>query len=106
MQVLARGPCAGPCASLSSRIRLVRCRHPAAEDPRASKPSQREADNLNPEPNQFKRDRHVILPFDALREMLERVAGAGRSRARYLRQRERGLTYAELLPGGYLSPVL
>lgn len=51
------------------------------------------------------RDRHVRLPFDALQEMLARVAAARGSRQLYLEQRGQRQHYAELLPGGELRPV-
>ena len=51
------------------------------------------------------RDRHVLLPPAALQAMLLRIAAAGRSRPRYLAQRQEGLHYAELLEGGSLRPA-
>ncbi|EFN56638.1 hypothetical protein CHLNCDRAFT_144434 [Chlorella variabilis] len=79
------------------------------EDPALSKPSQLEAARPAREGSsgQLKeaRDRHVLLPFDALQAMLLQIAAAGRRRDAHLRQRGSGEHYAELLPGGQLHAV-
>lgn len=79
------------------------------QDPALSKPSQLEAARPAREGSsgQLKeaRDRHVLLPFDALQAMLLQIAAAGRRRDAHLRQRGSGEHYAELLPGGQLHAV-
>ncbi|KAL4427722.1 hypothetical protein ABPG75_001811 [Micractinium tetrahymenae] len=75
------------------------------EDPAASTPSQREKDKVNPDDSRYKRDRHTTLSFAALREMLSRIAAAGRDKEKYLKQVERKEHYVQLLPGGELQPI-
>lgn len=75
------------------------------QDAAASKPSQREVDNINPDESRYKRDRHIILPFPALQEMLQRIAAAGRDRTKYVQQRSSKEAYVQLKPGGVLEPV-
>lgn len=48
------------------------------------------------------RDRHVVLPLDALKEKLLRIAAAGRSRQRYIAQQGQQLHYSELREDGRL----
>lgn len=58
-----------------------------------------------PHPRRYKRDRHTTLPFAALREMLVRIAAAGRDREKYLQQVEARQHYVKLLPGAELQPL-
>ena len=77
------------------------------EDPAASRPSPNEAAlpaGTVTKDQRLMRDRHTVLPLGALRDMLLRVAAAGRDRGRYLTQRAAGRHYAELHPGGVLKP--
>lgn len=62
-------------------------------------------DNVNPDPSRYKQDRHVILPFPVLQEMLQRIAAAGRDRAKYIKQRQGREAYVQLVPGGVLQPA-
>lgn len=48
------------------------------------------------------RDRHVVLPMDALKEKLLRIAAVGRSRERYIAQQAQQLHYSELQEDGRL----
>ena len=75
------------------------------ESPLAWKPSDAEAaDPTRATDLRMIRDRHVLLPPAALQQMVLRVAVAGRSRPRYLAQRQAGRHYAELHQGGVLKP--
>lgn len=77
----------------------------AAQDEAASKPSQREVEKVNPDDARYKRDRHIILPFPALQDMLQRIAAAGRDRTKYIQQRQSKVSYMQLKPGGVLEPA-
>lgn len=76
------------------------------QDPALSRPGAQEAAH----PSRYgrntrhMRDRHTHLPWGALREMVQRVAAAGRDAERYARQVAAQQHYVELLPGGWLRP--
>lgn len=79
--------------------------HPLLQDPAVQKPSPNEVEHPEQTKNtRLMRDRHTVLPLGALRDMLQRVAAAGRDRGRYLAQRAAGRHYVELHPGGVLKP--
>ena len=70
-----------------------------------STPSQRERDQVNPDPARYARDRHTTLPFAALQTMLERIAATGGDREEYRKYLPSKQHHVELLPGGVIKPV-
>lgn len=76
------------------------------EDEALSTPSEREAEHVNEDHARYLRDRHTTLPFAALRTMVARVAGVGRSKAEYDKVTQPVRKhYVELAPGGKLQPI-
>lgn len=75
------------------------------ESEAASEKSQREKDGFNPDAARYSRDRHIILPFSALQEMLQRIAAAGHSLEAYMKQRSQKQHYVQLMPNNALVPV-
>lgn len=77
------------------------------QSPLAWRPGAVEA-ALGPKPDsknqRLARDRHTLLPWGALQEMLQRIAAAGRDREAYVRQAEAEQHYVEMLQGTVLRP--
>lgn len=95
-----------PSTSPARCVPLRREPRQPAQDEALSTPSEREAEHVNEDHARYLRDRHTTLPFAALRTMVARVAGVGRSKAEYDKVTQPVRKhYVELAPGGKLQPI-
>ena len=77
-----------------------------AQDPDFYEPSAREASGVPADHARLLRDRHVILPFSALVEMVKRVSEARKSSEVYLRTQQcKSYHYVDLVPKAVLKPA-